>query len=269
MKPTLRILYLEDNARDVELVRACLQAEDIDFTIVDVEARHDFIEHLSEKTPDVIFSDYTLPAYNGLAALDDALRIAPDIPFIFVSGTIGEENAIESLKRGATDYVLKQNLKRLTPVLHRAIAEKTEQRLRRKAEELIRQKEQRFSAFMSNLPGVAFIKDKDRRYVYLNDAADSYICRNPLSCLGKRDEEILPGEIATQMRKSDEEVLIQKQIVHVVEDITIASPPHRWFTTKFPIIDKYGTANWLGGVGIDITGQGIFSGQSAGSIRAM
>lgn len=268
MKPPLRILYLEDNARDVELVRACLDAEEIDCSIVDVDDRSGFLDHLSENPPDVIFSDYTLPAYNGLAALDDAVRIVPDIPFIFVSGTIGEENAIESLKRGATDYVIKQNLRRLPPVLRRAIAEKAEQRRRRNAEELIRQKEQRFSAFMSNLPGVAFIKDKDRRYVYLNEAADHYICHDAIDCLGKRDEEILPEEIATRMRQSDEEVLRQKHIVHVVEEITVTSPPHRWFTTKFPIIDKFGAANWLGGVGIDITEQSLTSGLDIGGSGA-
>ncbi|MCB2205537.1 PAS domain-containing protein [bacterium] len=253
MKPPLRILYLEDNPRDVELVKACLDAENIDCSIVDVDDRPGFLEHLIVNPPDVIFSDYTLPSYSGLAALDDAVGFAPDIPFIFLSGTIGEENAIESLKRGATDYVIKHNLQRLPPVLRRAIAEKAEQRRRRNAEELIRQKEQRFSAFMNNLPGVAFIKDKDRRYVYLNDAAENYICHDPLDCLGKRDEEILPDELAMRMRDSDEEVLKEKHIVHIVEEITVTSSPHRWFTTKFPILDKYGTANWLGGVGIDIS----------------
>ena len=221
--------------------------------VTDVESRKAFVEQLSMNAPDVIFSDYTLPAYNGLAALQDANAIAPDIPFIFVSGTIGEENAIESLKRGATDYVLKHNLGRLLPVLRRALAEKKEQRRRRHAEDLIHQKEQRFSAFMSNLPGVAFIKDKDRRYVFLNEAAGSYISREPIECLGKRDEEILPLELAERMRLSDEEVLREKHIVHIVEEISIAATPHRWFTTKFPIADKYGTANWLGGVGIDMT----------------
>jgi CheY-like chemotaxis protein len=255
MKSPLHILYLEDNARDVELVGAMLEAEDIAHVLIDVDNRKSFAEELSMSPPDVVFSDYTLPAYNGLHALEDALRIAPDIPFIFVSGTIGEENAIETLKRGATDYVLKQNLRRLVPVLRRALAEKDEQRRRRQAEELIRQKEQRFSAFMSNLPGVAFIKDKDRRYVFLNDAANSYICHQPLDCLGRRDEEILPPELAERMRRSDEEVLHEKHIVHVIEEITISAQPHRWFTTKFPITDKYGTANWLGGVGIDITGK--------------
>ncbi len=261
MKTPLHILYLEDNSMDVELLKARLDAECAGCRVVDVEAREAFLDELTRNPPDVIFSDYTLPAYGGLEALDDALRIVPDIPFIFVSGTIGEENAIETLRRGATDYVLKQNLRRLVPVLRRAMEEKEEQRRRRKAEDLIRQKEQQFSAFMSNLPGVAFIKDKDRRYVFLNEAAGSYICHEPIDCLGLRDEEILPTDLAERMKSSDEEVLRDKHVVHLVEEIAITETPHRWFTTKFPIIDKYGTANWLGGVGIDITSgeQGIFA----------
>ena len=255
MKSPLRILYLEDNRRDVDLVAALLDSEGIDHVLIDVDTRKAFAEELAETPPDVVFSDYTLPAYDGLHALEDALRIAPALPFIFVSGTIGEENAIETLKRGATDYVLKQNLRRLVPVLRRALAEKEEQRRRQQAEELIRQKEQRFSAFMRNLPGVAFIKDKDRRYVFLNEAAHAYICHPALDCLGRRDEEILPPELAERMRASDEEVLQEKHVVHVLEEIRITEAPHRWFTTKFPITDKYGTANWLGGVGIDVTCQ--------------
>lgn len=253
MNSPLRILYLEDNRRDVDLVAAMLELEGVEHVLIDVDSRKAFAEELSESPPDVIFSDYTLPAYNGLRALEDARHLAPDLPFIFVSGTIGEENAIETLKRGATDYVLKQNLRRLVPVLHRALAEKEELRRRRQAEEVIRQKEQRFSAFMSNLPGVAFIKDKDRRYVFVNEAAQSYICHDPLDCLGRRDEEFLPGDVAERMRRSDEEVLGAKRVVHVVEEISVDTEPHRWFTTKFPITDKYGTANWLGGVGIDVT----------------
>jgi CheY-like chemotaxis protein len=258
MKSPLRILYLEDNPRDVALVTACLEAEQLGCVVTDVETREDFIRQLTADAPDMILSDYTLPAYDGLHALEDASRLAPGIPFIFVSGTIGEENAIETLRRGATDYVLKRNLARLAPVLRRALAEQEELRRRREAEELIRQKEQRFSAFMCNLPGVAFIKDKDRRYVFLNEAADSYIHHAPLDCLGLRDEEILPAELAERMRRSDEEVLREQHIVHVIEEITIMDPPHRWFTTKFPIIDKYGTAKWLGGVGIDISEQPSF-----------
>lgn len=253
MNTPLRILYLEDNRRDVDLVAAVLDSEGVEHVLIDVDTRKAFAEELAEAPPDVIFSDYTLPAYNGLHALEDARRITPHLPFIFVSGTIGEENAIETLKRGATDYVLKQNLRRLVPVLRRALAEKEELRRRRQAEELIRQKEQRFSAFMSNLPGVAFIKDKDRRYVFVNEAAQTYICHEPLDCLGRRDEEILPGEIAERMRRTDEEVLGEKHVVHVIEDIALEAGPHRWFTTKFPITDKYGSANWLGGVGIDVT----------------
>ncbi len=253
METPLRIVYVEDNPRDVALVKFWLEAEKIDTELTDVETRETFIEQLEERAPDVIFSDYTLPSYSGLEALIDAKRLAPHVPFIFLSGTIGEENAIESLRNGATDYVLKNNLSRLPPVLRRALAERDEQQRRRLAEERIRQNEKRFTAFMNNIPGVAFMKDKDRRYVFLNAYARAYICREPIDCLGLRDEEILDPTLATDMRASDERVLQQGEIVQRVEEIDITGATRSWLITKFPIPDKYGTTTWLGGVGIDIT----------------
>jgi CheY-like chemotaxis protein len=256
MKQPLKIVYVEDNQRDVSLVRFWLEAEQIDNELVDVETRDAFIAQLAERVPDVIFSDYTLPAYSGLEALMDAKQLAPHVPFIFLSGTIGEENAIESLRNGATDYVLKNNLSRLPPVLRRALAEKEEQQRRRQAEERIRQNEKRFNAFMNNIPGVAFMKDKDRRYVFINAQGKAYISREPIDCLGLRDEEILTPELAEEMRATDERVLKNGEIVQRVERIDLTGELRDWLITKFPIPDKFGTTTWLGGVGIDLTHMG-------------
>ncbi len=253
MKAPLRILYVEDNQRDVTLMRFWLESEKLEHELVDVETREDFLARLAERTPDVIFSDYTLPSYSGLDALRDAKAHAPTIPFIFLSGTIGEEVAIESLRNGATDYVLKNNLSRLMPVLKRALAEAEEMRLRHQAEERIRQNEKRFNAFMNNLPGVAFMKDKDRRYVFLNSYGRAYLLHEPIECLGMRDEELLPPDLAAQMRMTDERVLADREILQHVEHIDIDGETRHWLVTKFPIPDKYGTTTWLGGVGIDIT----------------
>ncbi len=253
MKHPLRILYVEDNKRDVTLMRFWLESEKIEADLIDVETRDAFLASLAERTPDVIFSDYTLPSYSGLDALRDAKAQAPTVPFIFLSGTIGEEVAIESLRNGATDYVLKNNLSRLIPVLRRALAEAEEMRLRQQAEDRIRQSEKRFNAFMNNLPGVAFMKDKDRRYVYLNSTGRAYLLHEPIECLGMRDEELLPTELAVQMRMSDERVLANKEIVQHVEHVDLDGTTRSWLITKFPIPDKYGTTTWLGGVGIDIT----------------
>src|SRR4029077_20440988 len=108
MKSPLQILHLEDNPKDAELIQAILETEGIvcDVTRVDTEA--DFLASIDHCSFDLILTDYTLPSFDGLSALKTALEKRPDVPFIFVSGTLGEEAAVEALKIGATDYILKQ-----------------------------------------------------------------------------------------------------------------------------------------------------------------
>jgi signal transduction histidine kinase len=121
MKSPLHILHLEDNASDAELVRVALQSEDITCEIERVDTRGDFTAKLTQGGFDIILSDFALPAFDGASALEFAQKQCRDVPFIFVSGTIGEELAIDSLKSGATDYVLKDRLSRLAPAVHRAM----------------------------------------------------------------------------------------------------------------------------------------------------
>ena len=115
----LRILHLEDNAPDAELLRAVLERQGVDCAIRRVETREAFEAALEREQFDLIISDYTLPSFDGLSALRIAGQKRPELPFVFVSGTIGEEAAVESLRRGATDYVLKDRLSRLAASVKR------------------------------------------------------------------------------------------------------------------------------------------------------
>jgi len=135
MKTLLRILYLEDDRNDVELVQAKLEGEGFTYNLTHVETEAEFIAAVERGGFDLILADYKLPAFDGLSALDIARKRTPDLPFIFLSGTMGEELAIETLKSGATDYVLKQRLSRLSPAIQRALTEAEEHRERKKAEE--------------------------------------------------------------------------------------------------------------------------------------
>ncbi len=120
----IEILLLEDDDRDAELLSARLELDGVHASIVRAYDRSSFLDALRANTPDVILSDYNLPGYDGCAALDHARENAPGVPFLFVSGAMGEEIAIESLKRGATDYVLKHRLERLGPAVRRALRER-------------------------------------------------------------------------------------------------------------------------------------------------
>ena len=134
MKSSLRILHLEDDPNDVALARAALEAEGVRCEVNCVESRPDFVAALEQDGIDLILSDFSLPAFDGLAALEIARARCPDVPFILISGTLGEERAIDSLKQGATDYVLKQRLSRLVPAVRRAMQEVKERGKRKRAE---------------------------------------------------------------------------------------------------------------------------------------
>ena len=137
MTSPLRILLLEDSARDAELIQ---EADDFVCELTRVQTRAEFVGDLEDSGFDVILADYKLPSFDGLSALKLALSARPDLPFIFVSG-FGEEIAIEALTSGATDYVLKTRLSRLAPSVRRALREARERAERKKAEQALRRSE--------------------------------------------------------------------------------------------------------------------------------
>ena len=140
----LKVLLLEDADVDAELELRELKRAGIELTARRVEDGQAFRSELESFAPDVILSDFSLPQFDGLAALGLARQLRPHTPFIFVSATIGEETAIDSLRQGATDYVLKTNLGRLGPAVQRAVQEAAERRARAEAEEALRKSNERF-----------------------------------------------------------------------------------------------------------------------------
>ena len=152
----LSILLLEDSVLDAELTCASLGI-DGGCRIDRVEDQQSFQQALEERHYDLILADYSLPSFDGITALDIAQRLRPDTPFIFVSGALGEELAIETLKRGAMDYVLKHRLERLRPSVLRALREKEERRQRQLAEDLLRKQGEPSAYITGREAGGAFI----------------------------------------------------------------------------------------------------------------
>src|SRR6516164_3205791 len=134
MNSSLRIVYLEDDPGDVRLVQDTLHDDGICSELIAVDNRADFLVALVRR-PDVILADYALPTFDGMAALALCREKCPERPFIFVTGAVGEERAIDTLKSGATDYVLKTRLSRLTMAVRRAVAEAEDVAARKKAVE--------------------------------------------------------------------------------------------------------------------------------------
>ena len=144
MKTPLRLLQLEDNTVDAELITATLIEGGIPCQSQIVDTRQAFVAALKEGRMDLILADYSIPGFDGMTALILARQHCPDVPFLFVSATIGEELAIDAMHQGATDYVLKQGLGRLVPSVQRALRELDDRAERKRAEEALRQSEKQF-----------------------------------------------------------------------------------------------------------------------------
>ena len=143
MERKLHILHLEDNPRDAALVSAILAESGIQCVVRVIQSRRDFDVELQREHIDVILSDFSMPSYDGLSALRTARQLRPEIPFIFVSGKIGEEAAIESLKNGASDYLIKDRLARLPTAVERAVNEAEEKKKRAQAEATLLEHEEK------------------------------------------------------------------------------------------------------------------------------
>src|ERR671932_1553188 len=165
----LRILYLEDDPLDAELIQATLADGGIGCEVSWVQTRVNFIAALEGADEfDLVLADYSLQDFDGLSALEITREVRPEVPFILVSGALGEDRAIEALKSGATDYVLKQRLERLVPAVRRAVREAEERRERKRVEEALRESEERFRAtFEQAAVGIAHV-GVDGRWLRVN-----------------------------------------------------------------------------------------------------
>jgi PAS domain S-box-containing protein len=170
MNSSLRILYLEDSAADAELARDTLEMGGLACDVTRVETESGFLAALQQEGIDLILADYSLPSFDGLSALSITLQQRPDLPFIFVSGTMGEEVAVEALKIGATDYVLKTRMSRLVPSVRRALREANETAELRRAERELQDREVKIRRLVeANIVGI-FTWDLEGRILEANDA---------------------------------------------------------------------------------------------------
>jgi PAS domain S-box-containing protein len=168
VKTPLRILLLEDDAHDVELIQELLETDHFVCETTRVQTRAEFLAALKNGGIDLILADYQLPSFDGISALKLALSERPDLPFIFVSGTLGEELAIEALKIGATDYVLKTRLARLVPSVQRALRETRERAESKMAAEAARRIEKELLNVIEAIPTMAFTTLPDGDSVWAN-----------------------------------------------------------------------------------------------------
>ncbi|MGH7992103.1 MAG: PAS domain S-box protein [Limisphaerales bacterium] len=172
MARDIRILILEDAAADVVRINHVLRQAHLNFSSKRVETKADFLHELQHRTPDVILSDHGLPAFDGFTALAIARDRCPDVPFIFVTGSLGEQMAVEMFKSGAVDYVLKDRLNDLAPAVQRALHEAEDRAKDRQSDTDLRLNEERFRLVMEGIKDYAiFMLDKEGHVTFWNAGA--------------------------------------------------------------------------------------------------
>jgi diguanylate cyclase (GGDEF)-like protein/PAS domain S-box-containing protein len=253
----LRILMIEDVPTDAELEIRELKRAGLRMAhrLVDTEAG--FRDALRDFRPNLIISDFSMPQFDGMFALALARELAPDVPFIFVSGTIGEEYAIRALKNGATDYVLKNNLLRLPASVERALQEATERLALRQAQEAMRETEERFRSFMQHLPGRASIRDLKGRYTFVNEFWLRAFGLDAAAVLGRTFDEIWPSERVDDLKSTHLKVVETNKPATRVFRVGTDGKFRWWLSTHFPIPDVHGNAALVGTIAIDVTEQKI------------
>ncbi|HAZ46316.1 MAG TPA: hybrid sensor histidine kinase/response regulator [Cyanobacteria bacterium UBA11369] len=208
----LKFLLLEDSPLDAELIRATLTERGIDCELIQVKTRLEFQTAIKKGGFDLILADYALPDFDGITALGIAQNICPDIPFIFVTATLGEEVAIETLKNGATDYVLKQRLARLVPSVLRALREAEERRARKQAEAELHRREQEFRALAENSPDLIARFDTGLRHLYVNPAIERAIKIPNEAIAGKTAAELgFPEEVYVPLLERLKDAIATKE----------------------------------------------------------
>jgi PAS domain S-box-containing protein len=164
----IHFLLVEDNPVDVELLHRELRRAGFNFTSTVVQTEADFTREVRANRPQMVLADYSLPQWRGLEAVEVLRREKLDVPLILVSGSLGEVNAVECLKQGATDYVLKGTLTRLPVAIRRALEERRLREQRKQAEDALHQSEERFQALANGIPQLAWMAEPDGHIFWYN-----------------------------------------------------------------------------------------------------
>jgi PAS domain S-box-containing protein/diguanylate cyclase (GGDEF)-like protein len=203
MEERLRLLMVEDSPADAALLLRELRSLNRPIDHERVASERELLAALAGFEPDVILSDYSMPGFSGLDALEIVLARAPSVPFVYVSGTLGEERAIEALQRGAYDYVLKDNLRRLPAAVERALRLAAERREREAIQHALAESEERFRAIVETSQDWIWETDGDYKLTYCNPTVAQLLGYTPADMIGTSALDYLAddarAEVAAEM----------------------------------------------------------------------
>ena len=227
----LRILMVEDVATEAELASRELRRASIEHEFRRVDNRSALVREIESFDPALIISDFSLPGFDGWTALEIAHTMRPDTPFIFLSGTIGEETAIESLRQGATDYVLKTNPQRLAVSVRRALAEAQQRAINRQMEADLQASEIRFRTLANNAPVGIFVLDVHGQTIFANRRLSEITEIAPEQLRERGWEQALHADDRERVRKG----------------IAQATEGGRAYQAEFRIVGGSGRTLWVNG----------------------
>jgi PAS domain S-box-containing protein len=253
MNEVLNVLCLEDSPQDAEIIRELLIDAGYDLHMNCTDAAKEFVSLLRSRKYDLILSDFKLPGFDGFAALGWSVEICPNVPFICVSGSIGESLAVEMLKKGAVDYILKDRLERLPSAIQRALDEAKGKEARKQAEQALMESKDKFLSLADKIPGhIAYVDANTLRYEFVNGLFEKSFGIPREKIIGSHIREII-GETNYQFAlKYINEVKLGKSVSY--ENIFDLASGKRWINVNYaPFFDKNGHVTSIVVLSYDIT----------------
>jgi PAS domain S-box-containing protein len=195
MAEVLTILFVEDLITDYELALYEIKKVNSDILSKRVDTEEEYVNALRSLNPDIIISDYVMPKFNGMKALELKKEIAPDVPFIMLTGSTNEETAVQCMKAGADDYVIKEHIKRLPHSITSALSNARVRKEIKQTQQELARRERLLRNAVNNLPSNFTIYDNHGKIEYINDYGLQLFNLTPAEAVGKREEEVFPPEI--------------------------------------------------------------------------
>ncbi len=252
MSIPLRLLLVEDSEDDALLLERELKRGGYEPTTKRVQTEKDMSAELQAGEWDIVISDYVMPKFSGMDAFRVLKDSGLDLPFIMISGKMGEETAVDAMRAGVHDYIVKDKMARLIPAIQRELREAEVRRERKIAQEALQESEKRFALFMRHLPGLAYIKDEQGKILYLNEYVEKMHGRKMKKILGKTDFDLWPEELASKMREYDQEAISSGKVVESIDEAEQSGEKVAYLSYRFPIV-REGWPALLGAISIDIT----------------
>ncbi len=251
----LHVLSLEDSEIDFEIISEKLINAGYELNIKRVDTESEFITHIRNNLYDLILADYSLPGFDAFEALKLANQYCPDIPFICVSGSVGEIMAIELLKNGAVDYVLKDRLERLPFAVKRAIEEAKEKHNLKKAEEALRKSEERLRDILFSSADWVWEVDENGRYTYSSQKGIELFEASQEEIIGKTPFDFMPEDEANRVASIITEIAAKKEPIIDLENWNIGKDGEMicLLTNGLPILNDEGKLIGYRGIDKNIT----------------